>query len=326
MIDINIIESSCYRIHQYIRPTRLEKSIHLSAKNTKVYMKMENEQPEVKAFKVRGVLSKLTSLSAAELQKSKLVAISSGNQGVALAYCANLLHLGAPVIYVPTTTPSPKLEKMRHFGAKVVLLGNLYDETHVLAERIIEEEGSIYVDAREDEIGAAGQGSIAAEVREQLPEVENIIVPMGSGGLAIAVASYFKQRDPSVKVYAVEASNSPSLVEFLKANRWQKTFDVLTDGEPLLKSLVGGCAKLAFDHADVLEDILLVDDDEAARATAEIVKYEKAVVEPDSAVVYAAFQKYRHLFEGTNTAMVFTGGNVDNAVFGSIMQKYYDQV
>ena len=83
------------------------------------------------------------------------------------------------------------------------------------------------------EIGAAGQGSIAAEVREQLPEVENIIVPMGSGGLAIAVASYFKQRDPSVKVYAVEASNSPSLVEFLKANRWQKTFDVLTDGEPL---------------------------------------------------------------------------------------------
>ena len=152
MIDINIIESSCYRIHQYIRPTRLEKSIHLSAKNTKVYMKMENEQPEVKAFKVRGVLSKLTSLSAAELQKSKLAAISSGNQGVALAYCANLLHLDAPVIYVPTTTPSPKLEKMRHFGAKVVPLGNLYDETHVMAERIIEEEGSIYVDSREDEI------------------------------------------------------------------------------------------------------------------------------------------------------------------------------
>ena len=89
---------------------------------------------------------------------------------------------------------------------------------------IIEEEGSIYVDAREDEIGAAGQGSIAAEVREQLPEVENIIVPMGSGGTAIAVASYFKQRDPSVKVYAVEASNCPSLVEIFK-------------GKPLAKNL-----------------------------------------------------------------------------------------
>jgi len=326
MIDINIIESGCQRIQQFIKPTRLENSIHLSDQNTKVYMKMENEQPAVKAFKVRGVLSKLTSLSEAELRRSKLAAISSGNQGVALAYCANLLHLDAPIIYVPTSAPKPKIEKMQYFGAQVVSLGSLYDETHVLAERIIEERGYTFVDAREDRVGAAGQGSIAVEVQKQLPEVENFIVPMGSGGLAIATASYFKQRNPSVKVYAVEAANSPSLVEFLKANRWQKTFDVLTTDEPLLKSLVGGCAKLAFDNADVLEDILLVEDREAAEATAKIAKYEKAIVEPDSAVVYAAFQKYRHLFEGTNTVMVFTGGNIDNAVFGSIMQKYYDRV
>lgn len=326
MIDLGILESSNQRVRQYIKPTRLEYSLHLSDGDTKVYMKMENEQPIVKAFKVRGVISKLTSLTPEEIQRSELVAISSGNQGVALAYCAKLLNLKRPIIYVPTTTPKPKLEKMEYFGAQIVLLGDLYDETHVLAERIIEEKGYTYVDAREDIVGASGQGSIAVEILEQCPDIANVIVPMGSGGLAIAVASYFKQKKPSVRVYAVEAANSPSLVEFRKAGRWQKTFDVLTPGEPLLKSLVGGCAKLAYDHGDVLEDILLVDDEEAAKATAEVAKYEKAIVEPDSAVVYAALQKYRSLFEGTNTAIVFTGGNIDNSDFKSIMSQYYDKV
>ena len=115
---------------------------------------------------------------------------------------------------------------------------------------------------------------------------------------------------------------SPALLENLETGVWKKTYNVKSDN-PALKSLVGGCAKYTFDNADVIEDILLISDDEALSAVAEISKEEKTIVEPDSAVTYAAYKKFNHLFVGKKTVLVFTGGNIDNEVFKNIVQKYY---
>lgn len=323
MIPLKKIEDSYARISSYLTPTRLEKSLNLSDDQSSVFMKLENEQPLVKTFKVRGVLSKLTSLTKDDLEQKRLAAISSGNHGAALAYCAQRMGLKSPIIFAPKTAPAPKLEKIRYFGAEVVQVGNIYDETHIEAGQIIEEAGYTLIDSREDETGVAGQGSIGVEILNQLPDVEVVILPMGSGGLAVSTASYFRQKKPSVQVYAVESDKSPSLIENLKTGIWTETFQVTAPGEPLLKSLVGGCAKLTFHNAEVLEDILLISDEEAMNATAEIMRKEKTIVEPDSAVVYAAYQKYRHLFQNKKSVVVFSGGNIDDDVFKTIVSQYY---
>jgi len=150
-----------------------------------------------------------------------------------------------------------------------------------------------------------------------------IIVPMGSGALAVSTASYFKQMKPDVKVYAIEAAYSPALIKNLKNGIWTETFDITTNEEPLLKSLIGGCAKFTFDNAEVLEDILLVNDEDAKKAVAEIAKKEKAIVEPDSAVVYAAYKNNIELFKGKKTVLIITGGNIDDDLFKEIIVNYY---
>lgn len=322
MVPVEKIEAAYERMSPYLRPTRLEKSLHLSSETSEVYMKLENEQPIVKTFKIRGVLSKLTSLSEKELHNNTMAAISSGNHGVALAYCAQLLGLKSPVIFVPETAPEPKVQKIQSFGGSIRKVGHIYDDTHLIAGQIIAEEGYTLIDAREDEDGVVGQASIGIEILQELPDVDCVLIPMGSGGSCVSNASYFKARKPNVKVYGVEAENSPALIENLKNGAWTEFYNV-NDENPLLKSLIGGVAKYTYDNADVLEDILLVNDREAGEAVAEILREEKVVVEPDSAVVYAAYKKYAGLFAGKKTAMVFSGGNIDDSVFKAIVERYY---
>lgn len=322
MVPVEKIEAAYTRISKFLKPTRLEKSFYMSDENSSLYMKFENEQPYVKAFKIRAVLTKITSLSRDEIQNGKMAAISSGNQGVALAYSYNILNIGKPTIFVPKTAPVPKVNKIKKFGGEVVQMGQSFDEVHEMAEKIVEEDGYILVDAREDEDGVVGSGTIGVEILQQLPDVDCVIVPMGSGATAVSNASYFKARKPDVKVYAVESEISPALIENLKTGIWTKNFDVPSEN-PALKSLVGGCAKYTFDNADVIEDVLLVSDEEALSAVGEIMKNEKAIVEPDSAVTYAAYKKFHNLFEGKKTVAVFTGGNIDDDVFREVVKKYY---
>lgn len=322
MVPVEKIEAAYARISKFLNPTRLEKSYNLSDDNSTVYMKFENEQPYVKAFKIRAVLTKLTSLPKSVLKNGKMAAISSGNQGVALAYSYNLLDMQQPTIFVPETAPAPKIAKIEKYGGKVIKMGQSFDEVHELAEKIVEDKNYTLIDAREDEDGVVGSGTIGFEILNQLPDVDCVLVPIGSGGTAVSNASYFKARKPDVKVYAIGSELSPALIENLQTGVWKKTYDVKSD-DPALKSLVGGCAKYTFDNADVIEDILLISDDEALSAVGEIMRKEKAIVEPDSAVTYAAYKKFHHLFKGKKTVLVFTGGNIDDEVFKKVTEKYY---
>ena len=195
MVPVEKIESAYKRISKFLKPTRLEKSFHLSSKESPVYIKFENEQPYVKAFKIRAVLAKLTSLTIDELKNGKVAAISSGNQGVALAYSYNLLpDMKKPTIFVPTTTPQPKISKIEKYGGEVIKIGKSFDEVHELAEKIVDDEGYILIDAREDEEGVVGSGTIGVEILNELPDVDCILVPIGSGATAVSNASYFKKK------------------------------------------------------------------------------------------------------------------------------------
>lgn len=318
MIEIGKIETVNQKIHTYLSPTRLDKSVHLGSN---VYLKFECEQPVVRSFKIRGVLGKLLTLSEEE-KKKRVVTISSGNQGVSTAYACKLLGLEKPIIYVPETSPEPKIHKMEKFGAEIIKIGQSFDEANVMAERLIENQDYIRVDCREDPDGVCGHASMAEEIMQQNPDVEAIILPMGSGGCSIATGSYIKQRYPKVKVYGVESDESPALIENLKTGQWMKTYPTREDA--MLKSLVGGVAQHTFLNApECVDEILTVSDEEAGQAVADLAKYEKVICEPDSAAAYAAYTKYYDLFEGRVVAIDLSGGNIDNALFKKLIDKYY---
>lgn len=320
MIDLQMILDSESRIRPYLPAyTNLEKSYSLSRGADEVYLKLENEQHAVKSFKIRGVLSKLTTLMKTS-PKAITTTISSGNQGVCLSYGTQLLGFPSPQVYVPHTTPKPKIEKMEHLGATIHFVGQSFDEANKLGEELIQKTGFQKVDSREDEEAVCGQGTIGIEILQQLPDVDAVILPMGSGALSVAVGSYLKQTKPSVLVIGVESERSPAMIENLKTGVWRKFYPV--QGDPLLKSLVGGVSQLSFRHApSALDNIVLVSDEEAKLAIAELAKYEKTICEPDSAAVYAAYKKIRPSLAGKKVALVLTGGNIESSLFQEVIAQ-----
>ena len=323
MIDLPMILASEARIRPYLPAyTNLEKSDYLSQGADEVYLKLENQQHAVKSFKIRGVLSKLTALMEKFPDKKVITTtISSGNQGVCLSYGTQLLGFPSPQVYVPHTTPQPKIDKMKYLGAMIHFVGQSFDEANQLGGELIQKTGYQKVDSREDEEAVCGQGSIGIEILKQLPDVDAVILPMGSGALSIAVGSYFKQTKPSVMVIGVESERSPAMVENLKTGVWTKFYPV--EGSPLLKSLVGGVAQLSFHHArSALDHIVLVSDEEAKQAVADLARYEKTICEPDSAAAYAAYQKIRPSLAGKKTALVLTGANIAPDLFKEVIAQY----
>lgn len=320
MINIKDIEAAYGRIKTHVARTRLEKSFSLSDGTTQAYLKLECEQPVVKNFKIRGVLGKLTLLADDRLRNG-YGTISSGNQGVSVAYASQILGLSRPYIVVPETTRGPKLEKMEKFGADIHYFGRSFDEANGLGESIFEEKGMVKIDAREDPEGLFGTGTIGLEILDQLPDVDILLIPKGSGGNCIANGSYFRQAKPDVRIIAVEPENSPALTTNLMTGVWTKFYD--TPEDAIMQSLVGGCAKYTFDNAeDCIDDILLVSDDEVRQAIYDMAQNEKIIAEPDSASVYAAYKKFRPLFEGKKTAMIITGGNISKELFKEILSSY----
>lgn len=318
MLQARDIEQAYERMKDLITMTRLEKSLALSGDKTEVYLKMENEQPVVRSYKLRGVLAKLTLLDPKT--KTRLAAISSGNHGVSLCYGASLLGFHAPVIFAPHTTPKPKLEKIAYFGGEIHLLGDCFDEANKLGEIAIEEGDFIKVDSREDPEAVAGQGTVALEIMKQHPEIDVLMAPIGSGGLITACATYLKERFPHVKIVGVEPDYCPAMKENLEQGRWTKFFPF--EGETILDSLVGGIAYHSYQRAaELVDELLMINDREVKEAIRDLLWKEKVVVEPDSAACYAAYKKYASKFKGKKVAMIVTGANIDGELFTEILKE-----
>ena len=320
MLDLIEIEKRYEKIKPYLKETPLEESLYLSDENTKAYLKLECLQPVVRNFKLRGVLGKLSSLTEEQLQKG-VATVSSGNQGVSLAYGAKLMGIPSPHIYAPNSTPLPKIHKMKHFGANLHLVGDDFDEANKIGTEEIKNNGYTFIDAREDPDGITGTASIGIEILERVPDTDAVIIPVGSGGDLTSNGSYFKQKKPDVKVYGVEVDFSPALKTNLEENKWTRFF---TNDRPdtIIGSLTGGCAKHTFDNYNkVCDGLLIVSEEEIRQAVYEMAQNEKVICEPDSAASYAAYKKYRELFENKKTALYITGANISSEVFDSIMKE-----
>lgn len=310
MINISSILKSKNRIEEFIYKTPLEKSICLSTAKINIYYKLENQQ-RTGSYKIRGALSKITSLDQDEKKKG-VVAISSGNHGVAVSYGAYLLGIDDVTIYVPLTTPKIKTDKIEYYGANVEKVGINYDEAQEIGLRKIKESGATFIDPCSDKETISGQGTIGLEILEQNPSIDTILVPIGGGGLISGIATAVKSINPDIKVIGVQTEACPAMVASLRDNKF---YEVYPAKESICDALIGGVGYIPYTMAkNCIDDIIIVREEDIKKAVIHLLLKEKLVVEPAGAIGVGAIMNNPQLFIDNNVAIVLTGGNIDEGL------------
>ena len=320
MFVYNDVLSARERIGKFITLTPLDFSIGFSSENTKVYLKLESQQKQ-KSFKVRGALSKITSLSQAEKDKG-IYAISSGNHGAGVSYAGHLLGVKEVKVFVPKTAPSAKVEKIKYYGAEVVQAGANYDETHQIASEQMAGRDMTYIHPGSDVQVMAGQGTVGLEIMEQNPDIDVILVPIGGGGLITGVSVAVKHTNPNVKIVGVQTEACPAMARALEDNVFYEDYP---SEESVCDALVGGVFDMAFRMAkECIDNIVVVSEAEIRKAVANLLTEEKVVAEPAGAVGIAALLEKPKMFAGKNIAVVVSGGNIDKGLMRRLMTESMD--
>ncbi|GMA97576.1 threonine ammonia-lyase [Pelosinus sp. IPA-1] len=281
-----------------------------------VYLKMENLQ-RTGSFKLRGAYNKVANLSESE-KKNGVIASSAGNHAQGVALAATTFGIQSTIV-MPKHAPLSKVIATRGYGAKVVLHGDVYDEAYAEAKRIQAEENSTFVHPFNDPMVIAGQGTIALELLEDLPDVEVVVVPIGGGGLISGMAVALKEMKPSIKIIGVQTQNMPSMVQAIA----QKHV-VTIDGIPTIADgiAVKTAGNLNFDIVkQYVDDIVTVDEEEIASAILLLLERVKSVAEGAGAASVAAVLNRLSGYKNRKIAALISGGNIDVNTMTRIINK-----
>jgi len=309
------IEAAAARLKGHIERTPCRRSQTLSQiTGAEVWVKFENLQ-FTGAYKERGALNKLLILTEEERRRG-VIAASAGNHSQGLAYHA--ARLGVPVtIVMPRSTPFIKVQYTRDYGAEVVLEGDSYDEAYSHALALKQHRGLVLVHPFNDYDVMAGQGTVALEMLQDVPDLEVLPVPIGGGGLISGMATAAKAMNPDISIVGVEPSLFPS-------------FTARMNGEP---SKVGGqtiaegiavkeVGDLTFEVARRLIDkVLLVDEPFLEQGVALYCNVEKTIAEGAGAAALATLLAYPEEFRGKRCGLVITGGNIDPRLLASVLTR-----
>ena len=297
-----------------LRPTPLIHSPYLSKScGNNVYLKPENMQV-TGAYKIRGAYYKISTLTDEEKARG-LVTASAGNHAQGVAYAAQAAGVAATIV-MPTTTPLVKVNNTKDYGANVVLHGEVFDDAAELAAQLAEEQGLTYVHPFNDLTLATGQGTVAYEIFQDLPDVDVILIPIGGGGLAAGVSTLAKLLNPNVEVIGVEPTGAASMKASLEAGH------VVT--LPTASTIADGVAvktpgDLVFPYVQQNVDrVLALEDGELVEAFLDIMERHKMIVENAGLLTVAAL---KHLdCKGKNVVSVLSGGNMDVITMSSLVQ------
>lgn len=297
-----------------IRPTDLVYSPALSKGcGNNVYLKPENMQV-TGAYKIRGACYKISTLTEEQKQKG-LITASAGNHAQGVAFAAQKAGVRATIV-MPTTTPLVKVNNTKDYGAEVVLHGETFDDAAAEAMRLTEEEGYTYIPPFNDLTVATGQGTIAYEIFQDLPDVDMILVPIGGGGLCAGVATLAKLLNPHVKVIGVEPTGAASMKASLEAGHVVTLPSVNTIADGVAVKTPGD---LVFPYIqENVDDILTIEDHELVDAFLDMMEKHKMIVENAGLLTVAAL---KHLdCQGKNVVSVLSGGNMDVITVSSLVQ------
>lgn len=274
-----------------------------------VWFKCENLQ-RTGAYKIRGAYNMISGLSDEE-KKRGVVAASAGNHAQGVALAAKQLGIKA-TIFMPVGASLPKYQATLGYGAEVVLTGAIFDETLAAAKEFTAKTGAVFVPPFDHPEIIKGQGTVALEIMEQLPEVDNIVVCLGGGGLSagVALAAKLKAKvlGKKIKVYAVQAEAAAAYPASLKAGKPVdfKVQPTIADGIAVARP-----GKLPFEIiSEYVDKVVTVSEDEIAKAMVAVMERSKLVVEAGGVVGAAAVMAGKLKLKGA-TAVILSGGNID---------------
>ena len=278
-----------------------------------VYLKPENLQV-TGAYKIRGAYYKISKLPE-EQKEQGLITASAGNHAQGVAYAAKLAGVKATVV-MPTTTPLIKVNRTKQYGARVILYGAGFDDAADYAVKLSQEQGMTYIPPFNDLDIACGQGTIAYEIFQSLPDVDIILVPIGGGGLAAGVSTLAKLLNPNVKVIGVEPTGAASMKASVEAGHIVTLPSAVTIADGVAVRTPGD---LVFPYVrDNVDEFLAIEDDELVDAFLDIMENHKMVVENAGLLSVAAL---KHLdCRGKNVVSILSGGNMDVITMASLVQ------
>ncbi|HWK95828.1 MAG TPA: threonine ammonia-lyase [Pseudolabrys sp.] len=279
-----------------------------------VFVKYENLQV-TNSFKDRGALNKLSSLTDEE-RKRGVVAMSAGNHAQSVAYHAARLGIPATIV-MPVTTPHVKVAATRSHGAEVVLHGETVADAQARCEAIMAERGMTLVHPYDDEKVIAGQGTIALEMFEDVPDLDMMVIPIGGGGLISGNAIAARARNPKIEVIGAEALLYPAVWNALEHGNRPVGGPTLAEG-----IAVKNVGKLTLPIIrELVSDVILVDEAHLERAVNAYLTLQKTMAEGAGAAGLAALLAEPVRFAGKRVGLILSGGNTDPRILASIMVR-----
>ena len=315
MLDLKHFQEAKKRVDEVIIPTPLIYSEAFSKEcKNQVYIKPENLQ-RTGAFKIRGAYNKIMKMD--DESKSKgLIASSAGNHAQGVAYAASKLGVKA-VIVMPKHTPLIKVEATEAHGAEVVLAGEVYDEAYQKACDLQKEYGYTFVHPFNDEDVIEGQGTIALEILDELPDTDIILVAIGGGGLISGIACAAKQIKPTIKIIGVEPEGAASALAAINEDQVValKEANTIADG-----TAVKEIGDMTFDYIkEYVDGIITVSDYELMDAFLLLVEKHKLVAENSGILSLAALKKLNE--KNKKVVSLISGGNIDVLTISSMINK-----
>jgi threonine dehydratase len=318
LVDLQTI----YEAHERIKGTVVETPFAFAPRlseecGCEVYLKKENLQV-TGAFKIRGAYNKIASLTENERQCG-VIAASAGNHAQGVAMAAQIFGIKA-LIVMPESTPLTKINGVRYYGAEVILAGGNYDEAYAYASAYGTEHGLVFIHPFTDPAVMAGQGTIALEMLDTIPDLDAVVIPVGGGGLISGMASAIKALSPKTEVIGVSAAGAPAMRESFDAKRPIDSTSVRTIADGIA---VRDTSEITLNHIlGCVDRIVSVDDEEIANAILFLLERQKLVVEGAGAAgVAAMLHGTLSDLKGKKVGVVLSGGNVDVTLLSVIIEK-----
>ena len=303
------------RLGTVIEKTKLIHSTVFSEESgNDIYIKPENLQ-KTGSFKIRGAYNRIAKLTEEEKSRG-VIAASAGNHAQGVAFGAQKLGIKA-IIVMPKHTPLIKVEATKKYGAEVILHGDVYDDAYNKAKELQAEHGYTFVHPFDDEDVIEGQGTIALEVLEELPDAEIILVPIGGGGLISGVAAAAKMKNPQIKIVGVEPEGAASAVAALENNEVVELSEAVTIADGTAVKRIGDTT---FDYIKkYVDEIVTVSDYELMEAFLLLVEKHKIVAENSGILSIAGLKKLN--VKGKKIISILSGGNIDVLTISSMINK-----
>jgi len=317
MIQLSDIQAALERIRADIRVSPCPRSETFSGlTNNSIFLKLDNQQ-RTGAFKERGALNKLLTLSPEE-RSHGVIAASAGNHAQGVAYHAGRHKIHARIV-MPLPTPLTKVSATRAYGAEVLLHGANYDEAYEKAVEQSKEDRLTLIHAFDDDAVIAGQGTLGLEILQQHPSIEAIVAPIGGGGLIGGIACAVKQSNPAVQIFGVQPARIPSM----KA--------AVAEGKPVTlesaKTIADGIAVRRAGERTLplvqkyVDGIVTVEEEEIANAILLLLEREKTLAEGAGAAAIAAVLNRKLPLQGKRVAVLVCGGNIDVTLLSRIIER-----